>query len=108
MAMTLQERVSACSRDANNQETAFTRTIIGALARHARWVIRAGNQPATHEALAWSILNVPDAFAYRFGVNALTEPVYDAVTDADTITDESIQGTIAELWPLFAVEPEQA
>lgn len=100
MAMTLQERVSACSRD-----SAFTRKIIGALTKQGKWVLRADNQPATHQVLAREVLMAPDAFAYRFGVAALTEPIYDAVADADTILDDTVQGTVSELWPLFA-EPE--
>lgn len=103
MAMTLQERVSACSRD-----TAFTRKIIGALSKQAKWVLRAGEQPEAQVGFAWKVLRAPDAFAYRFGIAALTEPFYDGATDADTIPDADVQGTVSELWGIMTASEFEA
>lgn len=102
MAMTLQQRVAALDHG-----TAYRRTVIGALSTHAKWVLRADNQPADQVALANAVLRAPDAYAVRFGIAALTEPVYDEVEATEDILDAQVLGTIAELWPLF-VESDQA
>lgn len=80
----------------------------GALSKHAKTVLRVPGQPAGHAGLASAVLNVPDGWAYRFGIAALTEPVFDAIDSVNEITDAQLQGAVQELWGLFAVEFAQA
>jgi hypothetical protein len=75
--------------------------VTGALSKHAKWVIRSGNQPQENVRLAWTVLRTPDAYAVRFGIAALTEPTYDATEATEEIADTAIQDTIAELWAVM-------
>lgn len=97
MAMTLQGRVAALDNG-----TAFRRTIIGAIAKHAFYVRGAQGQSENSQKLARAVLRAPDAFAYRIGIVALIQPTYDAVEATEDIPDGQIQDTVGELWPALA------
>lgn len=101
-ALNYLERVTAL-----NQGEPTRRRLEGALAKTAKVKLRVPGQPAGHVELARGVLNAPDAYAYRFGVAALTEPVFDAVENVNDITDGQLQGTVEELWPLFAPPPAE-
>lgn len=102
-ALPLVERVMALRQ---GEPTRYR--VEGALCKQAKFVLRVPGQTAESMALARAVLLAPDAYAYRFGVAVLTEPVFDAVENVNDITDDAMQGAVAELWPLFAPEIVQA
>lgn len=103
MALNLEDRVRALGQD-----QAMRLSVIGALAKHAKWVLRTEGQPSDSVAYAKGVLTAPDAYAFRFGVAILTEPVFDAVADITEIDDTELMQAISELWALFVPEIVQA
>lgn len=96
MALNLEDRVRALGQD-----QAMRLSVVGALAKHAKWVLRAEGQPSASVTFARNVLTAPDAYALRFGVAILTEPVFDAVIDLSEIDDTELQDTVSTLWALF-------
>jgi uncharacterized protein YhbP (UPF0306 family) len=96
MALSLQERVMALRV---GEPTRYR--VEGALSKQAKFVLRVQGQSAGSIKLAKEIMLAPDAYAYRFGVAALTEPTFDAIESVTDVSDNALQGAVAELWPLF-------
>lgn len=103
MPLTLSERTEIA-----HQVGPFQRRVMGALVKHAKWVIRTETQPDSAKALARLVLNDPGMFVSRFGLALLTEPMYDGIESDSDVGDTNVTDTVGELWLLFAptIQPE--
>lgn len=96
MALNLEDRVRALGQD-----QAMRLSVVGALAKHAKWVLRTEGQAEASTVFAKSVLSSPGAYAFPIGVAILTEPVFDAISDISEVDDSELMQAISELWALF-------
>lgn len=93
---------------ARDIRSTFASQVIFSLIDHAKWQLNPENSAhpgvsAEKQALAQSVLNNPDAYAWRFGSYIITSPAY-ASLDLTDIPDETVLASVVDTFPVFAPE----